>query len=112
MNKEIIEEIKRLWLDGLTALEISERTGTSRNSVIGRVYRMKLAPRKAIRPRQKTMEGRRKEECAVKELKPSKAIPEKPGLKRKPTHPIGPERKKSELREMLAEAWRNTVQSS
>jgi len=37
--------LARLWESGLTARNIAERLGRTRNSIIGRVHRLKLTPR-------------------------------------------------------------------
>lgn len=39
------DELKLLWADGLSASEIGEKWGVSRNSIIGKVHRLKLPKR-------------------------------------------------------------------
>ncbi|MEM1378591.1 MAG: GcrA family cell cycle regulator [Pseudomonadota bacterium] len=43
---ERVETLKKLWTDGLSASQIAAKLGgVSRNAVIGKVHRLKLAPR-------------------------------------------------------------------
>ncbi|MEL6435380.1 MAG: GcrA family cell cycle regulator [Pseudomonadota bacterium] len=43
---ERVETLKKLWADGLSASQIAAKLGgVSRNAVIGKVHRLKLAPR-------------------------------------------------------------------
>ena len=43
---ERVEALKKLWADGLSASQIAAKLGgVSRNAVIGKVHRLKLAPR-------------------------------------------------------------------
>ena len=43
---ERVEQLKKLWAEGLSASQIAERLGgITRNSVIGKVHRLGLAPR-------------------------------------------------------------------
>lgn len=105
VNREMIEEVKRLWVEGMSALEIAAQLGCTKNSVIGRVHRMKLAPREAVlRPRQRAQEGKQ----GSRRPKPKKEAKEVvvAKLKRAPNEPP---KTKGELRAMLAEAWRNTA---
>jgi GcrA cell cycle regulator len=52
-NDERIERLKRLWADGLSASQIAARLGgVTRSAVIGKSYRLCLAPRKSANPEQ------------------------------------------------------------
>ena len=44
-NDETIARLEKLWADGLTTVKIAEALGVSKNSVIGKVHRMKLPQR-------------------------------------------------------------------
>ncbi len=59
---ERVEELKKLWADGLSASQIASRLGdVTRNAVIGKVHRLGLSGRltrsriKTVRPRKKIM---------------------------------------------------------
>jgi len=45
LSDDQIELLKKLWADGWTASKIGAKLGVSRNTVIGRAHRMKLAKR-------------------------------------------------------------------
>jgi len=48
-SEERIELLKKLWADGLSASQIAaELGGISRNSVIGKIHRLKLSGRKVL----------------------------------------------------------------
>ena len=40
-----IEEVTRLWNEGLTTAQIGKRIGVSKNAVVGKAHRLGLAPR-------------------------------------------------------------------
>lgn len=46
---EQVDLLKRLWGEGISASQIGDRIGCSRNAVIGKVTRMRLASRKTTR---------------------------------------------------------------
>lgn len=53
---ELIDEITKLWNEGLTTAEIGKRIGVSKNAVIGKAHRLGLPPRpspikRVVRPR-------------------------------------------------------------
>lgn len=60
-DEERLEALKRLWADGLSAGQIAQRLNTTRNTVLGKLYRMGLArkgeakrvPKRAGRARKK-----------------------------------------------------------
>ncbi|MEL6747141.1 MAG: GcrA family cell cycle regulator [Pseudomonadota bacterium] len=63
---ERVEELKKLWADGLSASQIAARLGeVTRNAVIGKVHRLGLSGRmtrsrvKSVRPRKKVMRTKR-----------------------------------------------------
>ena len=76
---EQIETLKRLWGEGLSALEIGRRLRISKNSVLGKVHRLNLAgrpspiiPNKAPKPKPATKRE------AVKNIVRVDAIPAAP----------------------------------
>ncbi len=45
-NDENVEQLKKLWAEGLTASQCADRIGgITRNAVIGKVHRLRLTPR-------------------------------------------------------------------
>ncbi|MFV0627425.1 MAG: GcrA family cell cycle regulator [Alphaproteobacteria bacterium] len=58
---EVVEELKRLWLSGLTTSEIAKKLGVSKNSIVGKVHRLGLSGRPSP--------IKKKEEVAKKETK-------------------------------------------
>jgi GcrA cell cycle regulator len=45
-NDENIERLRTFWSEGLTASEIGRRLGVTKNTVIGKVWRLELPPRR------------------------------------------------------------------
>ena len=84
--------LSKLWMDGLTASQIAERLGVTRNAVIGKVHRLGLSGRgapsapRAIVPRQTRQQPLRR----AAPSRPAKrvdrdtinalAVPDQPGL--------------------------------
>lgn len=44
-NDERVEQLKKLWAEGLSAAEIGKRMDTSKNAIIGKAHRMGLPSR-------------------------------------------------------------------
>ena len=42
---EMVEDLKRMWHEGLTTGEIGKRLGVSKNSIVGKVHRLNLSGR-------------------------------------------------------------------
>lgn len=42
---KMVEDLKKLWLDGLSTSEIAKKLGISKNSVVGKVHRLSLSGR-------------------------------------------------------------------
>ena len=42
---EMVEDLKRMWEEGLTTGEIGKRLGVSKNSIVGKVHRLQLSGR-------------------------------------------------------------------
>ncbi|AKR54358.1 GcrA cell cycle regulator [Devosia sp. H5989] len=49
-NDEAIARLKTLWAEGLSAGQIAARIGFTRNAVIGKASRLKLAPHRQRKP--------------------------------------------------------------
>ena len=68
---EMVEELKRLWAEGVTTGEIGRRLNISKNSIVGKVHRLGLSGRPS--PIKKKSESDTKEKVS----KPSKPTKEK-----------------------------------
>ena len=44
-TEEMVEGLRQMWLEGLTANEIAKRLGVSKNSIVGKVHRLCLKAR-------------------------------------------------------------------
>lgn len=93
-NDERDAELRRLWAWGWTSGKIAQRFGVSRNSVIGRVHRLKLAKRvnpcgkgrplsmtpDAVRMRAERKKAKmgREEACAARKARRKAARPSPP----------------------------------
>ncbi len=42
---QMVEDLKRMWEEGLTTGEIGKRLGVSKNSIVGKVHRLQLSGR-------------------------------------------------------------------
>ncbi|MEM9630843.1 MAG: GcrA family cell cycle regulator [Pseudomonadota bacterium] len=52
-TNERVEQLKKLWIEGLSASQIaSQLGGVTRNAVIGKIHRLGLSGRKTANPRQ------------------------------------------------------------
>lgn len=82
---EMVEELKRLWAEGVTTGEIGRRLNISKNSIVGKVHRLGLSGRPS--PIKKKADSPAKEPTTAKE-KPAK----KPVAKeeKKPVEPKAP----------------------
>jgi GcrA cell cycle regulator len=49
---ERVDELKRLWLEGLPMAEIGRRLGITKNAVVGKAFRMGLQRRPSVKPRE------------------------------------------------------------
>ncbi|MEA2754265.1 MAG: GcrA cell cycle regulator [Aliidongia sp.] len=57
-TQERVDELGKLWTEGLSTAEIGRRLGITKNSVVGKAHRLELAPRPSPvkltgKPRQK-----------------------------------------------------------
>ncbi len=44
-TKEMVEQLQKMWSEGLTANEIAKKIGVSKNSIVGKVHRLCLKAR-------------------------------------------------------------------
>lgn len=77
---EMVEELRKMWKDGLTTGEIGKRLSVSKNSIVGKVHRLGLSGRPS--PIKKKEEGtssapkaEKKETPAKPTSKPTKEAP-------------------------------------
>lgn len=82
---EMVEDLRKMWHEGLTTGEIGKRLGVSKNSIVGKVHRLGLSGRpspikKKDEPTKEKNEPLKetvkKEEKNVKKTKPEKNIKE------------------------------------
>lgn len=79
---EMVEELKRLWAEGVTTGEIGRRLNISKNSIVGKVHRLGLSGRPSpIKKKSDSAETKSadkpvaKKAAPVKEPKPAKQQP-------------------------------------
>lgn len=95
---EMVEELKRLWAEGVTTGEIGRRLNISKNSIVGKVHRLGLSGRPSPikkksdsdTPKPATSKPTAKKAVSTKTAKPVKeqpkeAIATKPTVKPQPT---------------------------
>ena len=76
-TEKMVEDLRQMWIEGLTANEIAKKLGVSKNSIVGKVHRLCLtarpspikkkdeaAPEKDVAPTQEVL--------PVREIKPIK----------------------------------------
>lgn len=85
---EMVDQLRAMWIEGLTTGEIGKRLGVSKNSIVGKVHRLGLSGRPSpIKKKENSDNGKETPEAAIKpekekqtpkEVKPAKAKIEKP----------------------------------
>lgn len=85
---EMVDQLRAMWIEGLTTGEIGKRLGVSKNSIVGKVHRLGLSGRPSpIKKKEdndseaeasETVVKQMKEKTAPKEPKPAKVKAEKP----------------------------------
>ena len=76
---EMVEELKRLWDEGVTTGEIGRRLNISKNSIVGKVHRLGLSGRPSpIKKKSDTTTPAPKKSEAEKKVKPAKKTETKP----------------------------------
>lgn len=72
---EMVEDLKKMWIEGLTTGEIGKRLGVSKNSIVGKVHRLDLTSRPSpIKKKEETSETPAKEVAPVKSSKETTSI--------------------------------------
>lgn len=61
-TEEMVENLKKYWDEGLTTGAIGKKLGVSKNSVVGKVHRLKLTARPSPIKRSKKTEAKKTEE--------------------------------------------------
>jgi GcrA cell cycle regulator len=97
---ERVEQLRALWAKGYSNAAISVELGVSRNTIIGKVKRLKLVPRTPT----KTAEG-----MGVKYPKPRDPKAEANRAAPKLRGKEAAKRTQADYQEMLAQAVRNTL---
>lgn len=72
---EMVEDLKRMWDEGLTTGEIGKRLGVSKNSIVGKVHRLDLTSRPSpIKKKEDNSDASTKEAKEVKSIKETATI--------------------------------------
>ena len=84
-TEERIELLKKLWAEGHSASQIGKMLGVSKNAVVGKAHRMKLAARPSPIKRSAKSDGTKKDapakKAAPKAAKPAAPAAPKPAVK-------------------------------
>ena len=64
-TEQMVEDLKKMWHEGLTTGEIGKRLGVSKNSIVGKVHRLQLSGRTSpkrhrSRPKKKSVPNRQR----------------------------------------------------
>lgn len=80
---EMVEDLRRMWKEGLTTGEIGKRLNVSKNSIVGKVHRLGLSGRPSpIKKKENTQTEPKTKEAQAKQIKePVKETP-KPAVKK------------------------------
>ena len=76
-TEQMVEDLKKMWHEGLTTGEIGKRLGVSKNSIVGKVHRLQLS-------------GRPSPIKKKDEISEEKAAPAKPAKEEKEAPAVGP----------------------
>ena len=74
-TEQMVEDLKKMWHEGLTTGEIGKRLGVSKNSIVGKVHRLQLSGRPS--PIKKKDEIFEEKAAPAKPAKEEKAAPVK-----------------------------------
>lgn len=80
---EMVEDLRRMWKEGLTTGEIGKRLNVSKNSIVGKVHRLGLSGRPSpIKKKEDAQTEPKAKETPAKQIKePAKEAP-KPAVKK------------------------------
>ncbi|MBR1605044.1 MAG: GcrA cell cycle regulator [Alphaproteobacteria bacterium] len=88
---EMIEDLKKMWDEGLSTGEIGKRLGVSKNSIVGKVHRLKLSGRPSPIKKKDTSTHEKATKPVIKhEEKSSKVVVSKPVSPARPATPKAP----------------------
>ena len=100
---EMVENLRKMWKEGLTTGEIGRRLGVSKNSIVGKVHRLQLDARPSpIKRKDATPEAEKKSK-AEKPAKTEEVSAAKKEPKKEAKPEAKPEVKKEEKIEVKAE---------
>lgn len=81
---EMVEDLKKMWKEGMTTGEIGKKLGVSKNSIVGKVHRLGLSGRPSpIKKKDEADSAASQSQASVKEKKPAPA--KKPAASEKKT---------------------------
>ena len=72
-TEKMVEDLRQMWIEGLTANEIAKKLGVSKNSIVGKVHRLCLTARPSPIKKKEEIETE-KEAAPVQELLPVREI--------------------------------------
>ena len=81
-TEQMVEDLKKMWHEGLTTGEIGKRLGVSKNSIVGKVHRLQLSGRPS--PIKKKDEISEEKAVPAKPAKEEKAAPVKAKEEKRP----------------------------
>ena len=81
-TEQMVEDLKKMWHEGLTTGEIGKRLGVSKNSIVGKVHRLQLSGRPS--PIKKKRRNFRRKAAPAKPAKEEKAAPVKAKEEKRP----------------------------
>lgn len=81
-TEQMVEDLKKMWHEGLTTGEIGKRLGVSKNSIVGKVHRLQLSGRPS--PIKKKDEISEEKAAPAKPAKEEKAAPVKAKEEKRP----------------------------
>jgi GcrA cell cycle regulator len=96
-TEEMVEELKKLWDEGVTTGEIGRRLHISKNSIVGKVHRLGLSGRPS--PIKKKSDTETKDKATKTEKQPKE--------KKSTTKELKPEVKKDPVKQVVAEPVKN-----
>ena len=76
-TEQMVEDLRQMWLEGLTANEIAKKLGVSKNSIVGKVHRLCLTARPSpIKKKEETEENKKTVQKQVIETINEEFLPE------------------------------------
>ena len=116
---EMVEELKRLWAEGVTTGEIGRRLNISKNSIVGKVHRLGLSGRPSPIKKKSDSETKEKpakqakpvkeKKVAQKATKETKAEPKKTPVKENKITVKEPETKPTEVKKTVVQETKTYI---